>query len=70
MNYFSGCVFVLALVFVGCKQANKQKTPIEFTHQHGEEVEEIVLNNGKKWHVDSVMMLIIKDMNESISGRF
>jgi CRISPR/Cas system CSM-associated protein Csm2 small subunit len=48
---------------------NKSATHVDDEHNHEEKNEAIELNNGKKWVVDSKMMIHIREM-ENIVGVF
>lgn len=67
MKQLSIIVIYISLLAQACQQ-NTKKIATNNSHQHHhEETTEIELNHGKKWFVDSAMMIIIKHMNQQVN---
>ena len=67
MNYLKA-LFSLVLIagLAACAtDTNENSDSAEEMHEHSTS-EEIVLNNGKKWHVDENMMAFIRAMEEDV----
>lgn len=69
MNKLKISIIALSVFFlVSCNDKTKTQT-IETTetHQHSE-LEDIQLNEGKKWKVDDNMMIIIRKMEKEVAS--
>lgn len=61
----------ITFLFSNCNKASKNEESVDSTkivqHHHGEEIEHIELDNGKKWVVDKNMMVHIAKMQFYVS---
>lgn len=67
-------LYLLSIViFASCNNSNENKqnnsdTLVHQRHNHDHESEDIELDNGKKWVVDSTMMIHIKNMQAELKS--
>jgi hypothetical protein len=66
-------IIALSFVFISCGNSNQEIVPEEAennaleVHDHDDESEAIVLNNGEKWRVDENMLVHIRNMENDVS---